>query len=309
MNRNVTYITSTRACFGSCASRRSRPRQSSLARRARSRSRRVVRSHLFKIRLRRRARALHHPAEIHRRRRRRRRRASSSRVFAGDLVLRAGVAARSSSVCSVSLILFAAPAMRVSISYCARGRSNRRRARCVWSVCTPRVHETTPPPPPPIVAHARARCCCCSRPRRGTRCSRSRPRRSSRTRRCVRRAATTTRRDATRRERARKGARDRRERRWDARRARGRRSTTRDARGARGVTVVDAGRREGGRAGGRARTEGGSRFARELANWGLAGEEDATRGRGTDDARARERERRSCKMLSARWRGRRRWCR
>jgi hypothetical protein len=46
-----------------------------------------------------------------------------------------------------------------------------------------------------------------------------------------------------------------------------------------------------------------------LANWGLAGEEDATRGRGTDDARARERERRSCKMLSARWRGRRRWCR
>ena len=118
-----------------------------------------------------------------------------------------------------------------------------------------------------------------------------------------------TRRDATRRERARKGARDRRERRWDARRARGRRSTTRDARGARGATVVDAGRREGGRAGGRARTEGGSRFARELANWGLAGEEDATRGRGTDDARARERERRSCKMLSARWRGRRRWCR
>ena len=41
--------------------------------------------------------------------------------------------------------------------------------------------------------------------------------------------------------------------------------------GARGATVVDAGRREGGRAGGRARTEGGSRFARELANWGLAG--------------------------------------
>ena len=115
-----------------------------------------------------------------------------------------------------------------------------------------------------------------------------------------------TRRDASAREKA-KG--DRRERRWDARRARGRRSTTRDARGARGVTVVDAGRREGGRAGGRARTEGGSRLARELANWGLAGEEDATRGRGTDDARARERERRSCKMLSARWRGRRRWCR
>ena len=116
-----------------------------------------------------------------------------------------------------------------------------------------------------------------------------------------------TRRDATR-ARAKKCARSTR-RRWDARRARGRRSTTRDARGARGATVVDAGRREGGRAGGRARTEGGSRFARELANWGLAGEEDATRGRGTDDARARERERRSCKMLSARWRGRRRWCR
>jgi len=116
-----------------------------------------------------------------------------------------------------------------------------------------------------------------------------------------------TRRDATR-ARAKRRARSTR-RRWDARRARGRRSTTRDARGARGATVVDAGRREGGRAGGRARTEGGSRFARELANWGLAGEEDATRGRGTDDARARERERRSCKMLSARWRGRRRWCR
>ena len=307
MNRNVTYITSTRACFGSCASRRSRPRQSSLARRARSRSRRVVRSHLFKIRLRRRARALHHPAEIHRRRRRRRRRASSSRVFAGDLVLRAGVAARSSSVCSVSLILFAAPAMRVSISYCARGRSNRRRARCVWSVCTPRVHETTPPPPP-IVAHARARCCCCSRPRRGTRCSRSRARRSSRTRRCERRAVTTPRRDATRRD----ASACEKARAIDAAavgRATRARAAVEDARGARGVTVVDAGRREGGRAGGRARTEGGSRFARELANWGLAGEEDATRGRGTDDARARERERRSCKMLSARWRGRRRWCR
>ena len=307
MNRNVTYITSTRACFGSCASRRSRPRQSSLARRARSRSRRVVRSHLFKIRLRRRARALHHPAEIHRRRRRRRRRASSSRVFAGDLVLRAGVAARSSSVCSVSLILFAAPAMRVSISYCARGRSNRRRARCVWSVCTPRVHETTPPPPP-IVAHARARCCCCSRPRRGTRCSRSRARRSSRTRRCERRAVTTPRRDATRRD----ASACEKARAIDAAavgRATRARAAVEDARGARGVTVVDAGRREGGRAGGRARTEDGSRFARELANWGLAGEEDATRGRGTDDARARERERRSCKMLSARWRGRRRWCR
>ena len=114
-----------------------------------------------------------------------------------------------------------------------------------------------------------------------------------------------TRRDATR-ARAKRRARSTRKAVGRATRAR---AAVEDARGARGVTVVDAGRREGGRAGGRARTEGGSRFARELANWGLAGEEDATRGRGTDDARARERERRSCKMLSARWRGRRRWCR
>ena len=118
-----------------------------------------------------------------------------------------------------------------------------------------------------------------------------------------------TRRDATRRERVRKGARDRRGGGGtrDARAGGGRRRGTREARGARRSWTRDDAR-EDARIG-RARTEGGSRFARELANWGLAGEEDATRGRGTDDARARERERRSCKMLSARWRGRRRWCR
>ena len=269
MNRNVMYITSTRTCFGSCASRRSRPRQSSLARRARSRSRSVVRSHLLKIRLRRRARAPHHPAEIHRRRRRRRRRASSSRFFAGDRGrARAVVAARSSSVCSVSLMVFAAPAMRVSISHRARGRSDGRRAPCVWSVCTPRVHETTPPPPP-IVAHARARCCCCSRPRRGTRCSRSRTRRSSGTRRCERRAVTTTRRDATRRESVRKGARDRRGGGGtrDARAGGGRRRGTREGRGARRSWTRDDAR-EDARAGARGRRAGvDSRGNWRIGDW------------------------------------------
>ena len=115
--------------------------------------------------------------------------------------------------------------------------------------------------------------------------------------------------DATRRERVRKGARDRRGGGGtrDARAGGGRRRGTREARGARRSWTRDDAR-EDARAGARGQ-KGGSRFARELANWGLAGEEDATRGRGTDDARARERERRSCKMLSARWRGRRRWCR
>ena len=68
---------------------------------------------------------------------------------------------------------------------------------------------------------------------------------------------------------------------------------------------------------GRARSEGAIRSIREgIGELGIGGRtRERTRANGradegeTDDVRARDRERRSCKMLSARWKGRRRWCR